>query len=225
MEHPPEGSLPLASDVRVARSATASEEPSTRSGGRMRYVRRWWPALLIAGASLAVHRIGFKSRYDVAGHAAEHLAGAGAPFVTVGVLGALFVVVPIARRQVWIVLTAAAWLVASIVVLIGNTRVVDALVEAGLRDASFDEVPAEGPVEVAHALANAAPLWAAIAAVALTVAMYRHRHVSLRVALTAGVLTLLLFFILPGFGVIVLVAACVAAEVGPRAVDQAASAT
>jgi hypothetical protein len=92
---------------------------------------------------------------------------------------------------------------------------VDDLVAAGYRDVPTSEVP-----DVAdHDLANLAPWIAVVAALALTAAVWRRRHVSSRVAGAAAVLNLLFPpWIIPGAGVVVLAGArCVAVVRKPPA--------
>ena len=98
----------------------------------MLLVRRWWPVPALIVSSLVVQKVFFQSRYDVSGHAAEHLSSANAPFAAFAVVAILVFVTPQARRQPVVLATSAAWLVSTVLVLIGNVRVVDALVRAGM---------------------------------------------------------------------------------------------
>src|SRR5437660_1249618 len=52
----------------------------------MLLVRRWWPVPALIVSSLVVQKVFFESRYDVSGHAAEHLSSANAPFAAFAVV-------------------------------------------------------------------------------------------------------------------------------------------
>ncbi len=163
---------------------------------------------VILGAAVIAQKAFFESRYDVGGHAAEHLGSAGAPFFAAAMLGILLWATPSAMRQAEILAGAVAWLAATVVVLVGNVRVIDDLVAAGVGTVDTANVP-----DVAdHDLANLAPWLAVIAALALTAALWRRRHVSNRVAGAAAVLNVLFPpWIIPGAGIVVLVVArCIA---------------
>ena len=43
-------------------------------------VCRWWPAAALITLSVVAQKIFVESRYDVSGHAAEHLSSAGVAF-------------------------------------------------------------------------------------------------------------------------------------------------
>ncbi len=141
------------------------------------------------------------SRYDVGGHAAGHLAGATVPFMAAAVLCIVFWATPLARRQLDLLLVGAAWMVTTVLVMLGNLRVVDDLVAAGYGHTPTGSVP-----DVAnHALANASPWYAEAAALVLIAAWRRRRHIGNRATLAAVVVTVIIppWFI-PGAGVIVL---------------------
>jgi hypothetical protein len=170
---------------------------------------------VILGVSVLAQKVFLESRYDVAGHAAGHLASAGAPFFAAAMVGILLWATPPARRQAEVLAGAVMWLAATVVVLIGNVRVVDDLVAAGFGRVRTDDVP-----DVAdHDLANLAPWIVVFAALALTGALWGRRHVSNRVAGAAAVLNVLFPpWIIPGAGVVVLVVArCVARVKQPAA--------
>lgn len=163
---------------------------------------------VILAAAIVAQKALLESRYDVAGHAAEHLGSAGAPFFAAALIGILLWATPRARRQADVLAGAVAWLGTAVAVLIGNVRVIEDLVAAGAGRVSTADVP-----DVAdHDLANLAPWIAVVAALVLTAALWRRGHVSNRVAGAAVVLNV--FFppwIIPGAGVVVLVVArCIA---------------
>jgi len=163
---------------------------------------------VVLAASLTVQKLVFESRYDVSGHAAEHLSSAAAPFAAAAVVVILLWATPTALRQADVLIACLAWLAATVLVLVGNVRVVDDLVDAGLRHA-----PTEGLPDVAdHGLANLAPWLAVVAAIALAGVLWRRGHVSPRVAVGAGLLSVVFPpWIIPGAGAAVLVVArCIA---------------
>jgi hypothetical protein len=179
-----------------------------RNASLVTVARRWWPVPALLGGSLLIQKVFFESRYDVSGHAAEHLSSATAPFAATAVVSILLWATPTGRRQADVLVACAAWLAATVLVLIGNVRVVDTLVDAGLGDARTDDVP-----DVAdHGLANLATWLAVGAAVVLTAVMWLRGHVRARVAAGAGIMNLLFPpWIIPGAGVILLVVArCIA---------------
>ena len=148
------------------------------------------------------------SRYDVSGHARGHLAGASAPFFAFALIAILLYVTPRARRRPLVLVACAAWFVSTVCVLVGNVRVVDALIDAGLERVPTSEIVVEGPVAAAHSLADAAPWWAVATSIAVVVALFAGRQVSRRVAIGAGVLSVVFPpWIIPGAGMIVLVIA------------------
>ena len=171
--------------------------------------RRRWPLVVAAvGGPLLVQKLLLERRYDVSGHAAEHLASASTPFFAVAVVAILLVVTPRARRQPVVLLAAAAWLGCTVAVAVGNVRVVDHLVRSGLGDISTSTLPDTPAIDAAHELANRAPYFGVVAALALTAALWGHRHVSGRVALGAALLNVLFPpWMIPSAGVLVLVVA------------------
>jgi len=175
-------------------------------------VGRWWPVPVVLCSSLLIQKVFFESRYDVAGHAAEHLSSASTFFFACAVVIILLWTTPSALRQPDVLVACAAWLAATALVLVGNVRVVNALVDAGLGQTPTGRIPASAGIEAAHDLANLAPWFAVIAALGVTAALWRHRHASTRVAVGAAVATVLFPpWILPGAGMIVLVVArCIA---------------
>jgi hypothetical protein len=173
-----------------------------------RVAREWWPVpVFIAGALLA-QQVLLSSRYDVGGHAAEHLGSASAPFMAAAVIAILLWATPGARRQIDVLAAVAAWFGTTVLVMLGNLRVIDELVAAGYSHTPTDSVP-----DVAdHALANSSIWYAVIAAIVL-VASFRWRgHIGNRAAIGAAIVTVLFPpWIIPGAGVIVLaIVRCVA---------------
>lgn len=192
--------------------------------GLVAVARRWWPVPVVIAGSVVAQKVLFESPYDVSGHAAGHLSSATAPFGAFVFVAILLWTTPTGRRQPDVIVAYLAWLAATVLVLIGNVRVVEALVDAGLGSA-----PTPGLPDVAdHGLANLAPWLAVIAAVAMAGVFWRRSHVRRKVAIGSGLLSVVFPpWIIPGAGVLVLVVArCIAYERSSRsAVPQATSPT
>jgi hypothetical protein len=168
--------------------------------------RRWWPVPLAIAASLVAQQALLKSRYDVSGHAAEHLDSATAPFLAFACVVALLTVTPKARRQPVVLLAAAAWFASTIPVLVGNVRVVDALIRTGNAHIGTSELGDDASIAAAHGLADAAPWLGVLAAMAVAVTLWRCGHVGATPAIVVGVLSVIFPpWIIPGAGVPVLV--------------------
>jgi len=172
----------------------------------VRGVCSWWPVPTFIALSVVV-QTRFVSRYDVGGHAAEHLASASAPFLAAATISILVWATPGALRQMDVVLAAAAWFAMTVVVMVGNLRVVDDLVQAGYAFTPTSTVP-----DIAdHSLANSS-IWWAVAAALVLVAAFRWRH-HIGDAATAVACVAMIFppWMIPGAGVLVLtVVRCVA---------------
>lgn len=178
------------------------------SNGRLtRVVREWWPVPVFIAPALFAQQVLLTSRYDVGGHASEHLASASIPFMAGAVLAILLWATPLARRQADVLACVAAWFSATVVMMVGNLRVVDDLVIAG-----YSQTPTSSVPDVAdHALANSS-VWYGVAAALLLVAAFRwRRHVGNRTTIGAAIVTVLFPpWIIPGAGVLVLaIARCV----------------
>ena len=175
------------------------------AGGRAsrlsQIVRDWWPLLALVATALTAQQLLLSSRHDVGGHAAEHLTGASAPFMSAAILSILFWTTPLARRQVDLVVTGGVWFAATLLVMLGNLRVVDDLVAAG-----YSRTPTGSVPDVAdHSLANSSVWYAEVAALLLVAAWRRRRHIGNRATIGAVVATVIIPpWIIPGAGVIVL---------------------
>ena len=175
------------------------------AGGRAsrlsRIVRTWWPLPALIATALTAQQLLVSSRYDVGGHAAEHLTGASAPFMAAAVLSILVWTTPLARRQVDLLVIGGIWFATTLLVMLGNLRVVDDLVAAGYSSTPTGSVP-----DVAdHSLANSSAWYAAAAALVFVAAWRRRRHSGNRATIGAVVATVIIPpWIIPGAGVIVL---------------------
>jgi hypothetical protein len=164
-------------------------------------VRGWWPVPAFIATGLVAQKVLLGSRYDVGGHAAEHLGGATAPFMAAAVIALLFWATPRARRQLDLLVAAGVWFAMTLLVMFGNLRVIDDLVAAGYAHTPTSSVP-----DVAdHSLANSSVWYAVAAALVVVAAWRRRRHIGDRATLGAVVATVIVPpWIIPGAGVIVL---------------------
>jgi hypothetical protein len=168
-------------------------------------VREWWPVPAFVAGALLAQRLLLSSRYDVGGHAAEHLAGATAPFMAAAVLSMLCWATPRPRHQIDLLVVAGVWFATTLLVMFGNLRVVDDLVAAG-----YSRTPTGSVPDVAdHSLANSSVWYAEVAALLLVTAWRRRRHIGNRATIGAVVATVIIPpWIIPGAGVIVLAIVC-----------------
>jgi hypothetical protein len=178
----------------------------------MSIVRRWWPIPVLLASSIVVQRVLVESRYDVSGHATGHLQSATVVFPAVVIVATLLYATPLARRQPLVLVPCAMWLLSTVLVFVGNIRVVDALVDAGLADTPTSQLVMTKTLESAHDLADLAPWFGVVSSLAVTAALWRYGHISVRVAVGAALLSLIFppwFF--PGAGMLVItIARCIA---------------
>ena len=153
------------------------------------------------------------SHYDVGGHAVEHLGSASAPFMAAAILALLFGATPAAIRQAEVVFAAVLWFGTTLVVMIGNFRVIDDLVAAG-----YSHTPTSSVPDVAdHTLANSS-IWFALAAALPIPLLFRwRRHIGNHATIAAVAAMIFPPWIIPGAGVVVLaIVRCVARARGRR---------
>ena len=164
-------------------------------------VRASWPVPAFIAAALIAQQLLVTSRYDVGGHAAGHLASASAPFMAAAILCILFWTTPLARHQADLLVIGGVWFVTTLLVMVGNLRVVDDLVAAG-----YSHTPTSSVPDVAdHSLANSSVWYAAVTALVLVAAWWRRRHIGNRATIGAVAATVIVPpWIIPGAGVIVL---------------------
>jgi hypothetical protein len=177
----------------------------TGSSGVRALVRGWWPVPAFFAAAVAAQQLLLSSRYDVGGHAGEHLASASAPFMAAGLLCMLFWATRPARRQPDLLAIGAVWFTTTWIIMVGNLRVVDDLVAGG-----YSHTPTVSVPDVAdHALANSS-VWYAQAAALLLIAAWRLRHhIGNRATIAAVIATIVIPpWIIPGAGIIVVTAVC-----------------
>ena len=163
-------------------------------------VRALWPVPVLIAAALIAQHLLVMSRYDVGGHASGHLSGASAPFMAAAILSILFWTTPPARRQADLLVIGGVWFATTVLVMVGNLRVVDDLVAAG-----YSHTPTSSVPDVAdHSLANSSVWYAAVAALVLVAAWRRRRHIGNGATIGALVATVVIPpWIIPGVGVVI----------------------
>lgn len=155
--------------------------------------------------SIVIQTFGYTGRYEVGGHAAEHLSSGSFVFLAAVVAGVLVWTAPATRRSPLVLAGLLTWLGAGVAIAIGNLRVVDALIDAGQATTSTDRLVESPAVTDAHWLANTAPLVAVAGAFAVVLGAYLVRAASARLAVVAAVLNVLVpYWIVPGFGVVLI---------------------
>lgn len=80
------------------------------------------PVALVLIVARFVQHLVLDGRYDVGGHAAEHLTGASAPFMAVVVVTALLRAERRVLRSPAATLAALAWLAATVLVMVGTSE-------------------------------------------------------------------------------------------------------
>jgi hypothetical protein len=168
-------------------------------------VRRWWPIPVAVALSIVVQTNVYTGRYDVSGHAAEHLSSGSFVFLATVVAGVLLWTTPAARRSPFVLVGLATWLGAGVAIAIGNVRVVDVLIDAGQATTSTEGLVESSALSDSHWLANTAPFFAVAGAFAVVLGVYLVRAASARLACVAAVFNVLIpYWIVPGFGVVLL---------------------
>lgn len=188
----------------------------------MAIVRRWWPVPVAIATVLVLQQLVYTGRYDVGGHAGEHLGSGSFVFLAAVVAAVLLWTAPAARRSPFVLVGLAAWLGTGVAIAIGNAQVVDALIESGQAFTPTDSLRDTVAVSDAHDLANTAPLYAVGAAMVATFGLYRVGVASTTLAIVAAVLNVLIpYWIVPGFGLAVIaVGACIARERAARVPEE-----
>jgi len=145
----------------------------------------------------------WSGRYDVAGHAADHLQSATPVFPMVFLSAVLVWALPGRGRRD---LLLGAAIASCLVVLAGNVQVIDAIDGATWSDTQASQLgPARPGFESGHDLA-ALGAWGAVLATILAAGLlWRRQLVSAKVAAAAAIVSLVVpYFIAPGAGVVVL---------------------
>jgi hypothetical protein len=169
-------------------------------------IRSWWPVAAFLVPVLVVQTV-WSARYDVAGHAADHLQSATPVFPMAFLSAVLLWALPGRGRRdrvLWLLLAAA--IASCLVVLAGNVRVIDAIGGVTWSDAQASQLgPTRRGFESGHDLAELGAWGAVLATMLVAGLLWRRRLVSAKVAVAAAVVSLVFpHFIAPGAGVVVL---------------------
>jgi hypothetical protein len=180
------------------------------------FFRSWWPVAAFLVPVLVAQAV-WSSRYDVAGHAADHLQSATPVFPTAFLSAVLVWALPGRGRRdpvLWLLLAAA--LASCLVVLAGNVQVIDAIGDTTWTDDQASQLgPARPGFESGHDLAERGAWGAVLATMLAAGLLWLRRLVSARVAVAAALLCLLFpHFIAPGAGLVVLAASVAVTRAG-----------
>ena len=175
-------------------------------GRVLAFLRRWWPVAAFLVPVLVAQTV-WSSRYDVAGHAADHLQSATPVFPMAFLSAVLLWALPSrGRRDPLLWLLVAAAIACCLVVLAGNVRVIDAIGGANWNDAQASQLgPTRPGFESGHDLAELGGWGAVLATMLVAGLLWLRGLVSARVAVAAAVVSLVFpYFIAPGAGAVVL---------------------
>jgi hypothetical protein len=176
------------------------------SGRVLAFLRTWWPVAAFLVPVLVVQTV-WSSRYDVAGHAADHLQSATPVFPMVFLSAVLLWALPgRGRRDPLLWLLAVAAIASCVVVMVGNVRVIDAIGGATWNDTQASQLgPTRPGFESGHDLAELGAWGAVLATMLAAGLLWLRRLVSAKVAVAAAVVSLVFpHFIAPGAGMVVL---------------------
>src|SRR5215204_1769016 len=197
----------------MKRPTSASEESEVAAQGRsltgrlLEILHSWWPVAAFLVPVLVAQTI-WSGRYEVAGHAADHLQSATPVFPMVFLSAVLLWALPGRGRRdpvLWLLLATA--IASCLVVLAGNVRVIDAIGAATWDDAQASQLgPTRPGFESGHDLAELGAWGAVLATMLVAGLLWLRGLVSARVAVAAALVSLVFpHFIAPGAGLVVLV--------------------
>ena len=180
------------------------------------FLRTWWPVAAFLVPVLAAQTV-WSSRYDVTGHAADHLQSATPVFPMAFLSAVLLWALPARGRRdpvLWLLLAAA--IASCLVVLAGNVQVIDAIGDTTWTDTQASQLgPARPGFESGHDLAGWGAWGAVLATMLASGLLWLRGLVSARVALAAALLSLVFpHFIAPGAGLVVLAASVAVTRAG-----------
>jgi hypothetical protein len=146
------------------------------AGRILELLRTWWPVAAFLVPVLVV-QTGWSARYDVAGHAADHLQSATPVFPMVFLSAVLLWALPgHGRRDLLLWLLLAAAIASCLVVLAGNVQVIDAIGGATWSDTQASQLgPARPGFESGHDLA-ALGAWGAVLSTMLAAGLLWRRR-------------------------------------------------
>src|SRR5215204_1342011 len=197
----------------MKRPTSASEESEVAAQGRsltgrlLEILHSWWPVAAFLVPVLVAQTI-WSARYDVAGHAADHLQSATPVFPMVFLSAVLLWALPGRGRRdplLWLLLAAA--IASCLVVMVGNVRVIDAIGGATWSDTQASQLgPTRPGFESGHDLVELGAWGAVLATMLVSGLLWLRGLVSARVAVAAALVSLVFpHFIAPGAGLVVLV--------------------
>jgi hypothetical protein len=170
------------------------------------FIRHWWPVAAFLLPVLVVQTV-WSARYDLAGHAADHLQSATPVFPMAFLSAVLLWALPGRGRRdplLWLLLAVAIG--SCLVVMAGNVRVIDAIGGATWSDTQASQLgPTRSGFESGHDLAQLGAWGAVLATMLVAGLLWLRRLASAKVAAAAAAVSLVVpYFIAPGAGVVVL---------------------
>jgi hypothetical protein len=178
------------------------------------FLRSWWPVAAFLLPVLVVQSL-WSARYDVAGHAADHLQSATPVFPMVFLSAVLLWALPRrGRRDLLLWLLVAVAITSCLVVMAGNVRVIDAIGGETWSDTQASRLgPTRPGFESGHELAEVGAWGAVLATMLVAGLLWLRRLASAKVAAAAAAVSFLFpHFIAPGAGVVVLAVSAVVAH-------------
>jgi len=178
------------------------------------FLRSWWPVAAFLLPVLVVQSL-WSARYDVAGHAADHLQSATPVFPMVFLSAVLLWALPRrGRRDLLLWLLVAVAVTSCLVVMAGNVRVIDAIGGETWSDTQASRLgPTRPGFESGHELAEVGAWGAVLATMLVAGLLWLRRLASAKVAAAAAAVSFLFpHFIAPGAGVVVLAVSAVVAR-------------
>jgi hypothetical protein len=202
-----------ATDHRHEESAMLAQGRSV-TGRLLEILRSWWPVAAFLVPVLIAQSL-WSGRYEVAGHAADHLQSATPVFPMIFLSAVLVWTLPARGRRdrlLWLLLAAA--ITSCLVVLVGNVRVIEAIDGTTWTDAQASQLgPARPGFESGHDLAQLGAWGTVLATMLVAGLLWQRRLVSAKIAAAAAMVSLLVpSFIAPGAGIVVLVVAAAVAH-------------
>ena len=174
-------------------------------------IRDWWPIVVVLTIVITVQAI-FQSSVVANGpHASDHLRSATVPFPTFFLLVVIIWAIPKARLQIKAWLLAGLLAVASLVIMFGNLRVVNAIAGDNWTD---EQASALGHTrqgfESGHSIVQFGEIAGAVTLLLLIMTLRAHGIIRTRPAIGAAGLALL-GLALPGLGLLPMLALLVVA--------------
>ncbi len=192
-----------------------------KAGSWSRALRPWWPVgVFLVVAILA--SVVFAQFFDAKGHAADHLRSSQALFPMMAIYGVIVWATPRGHHNAVLWACGALLLVALVIVMVGNVRVVNAIGGQAWSDEEADALGSGRPgFTSGHDLATIGMFASVAATILLAIVLLVGKHVHRATAIVAVVLSLVFPpWIMPGAGILALaLGVCLARASAARVFD------